>query len=122
VLKEFPVLGPGSREAAKVSIAVRMQDKSGKKYLEFHQKLLGGRSADRARALAAARDAGVDMARLEKDLATPEVDASIDEVMHLAEALGINGTPTYVVGQSVVPGAIGAAALRQQIAAARKNK
>src|SRR5262245_46833659 len=40
VLKEFPVLGPGSQDAAKVAVAVRMQDKSGKKYLEFHQKLM----------------------------------------------------------------------------------
>ena len=43
VLKEFPVLGPGSTEAAKVAVAVRMQDKTGKKYLDFHQKLLSGR-------------------------------------------------------------------------------
>jgi len=43
VLKEFPVLGPGSVEAAQVAVAVHMQDKTGKKYLEFHQKLLGGR-------------------------------------------------------------------------------
>ena len=56
VLKEFPVLGPGSVEAAKVAVAVRMQDKSGKKYLDFHQKLLGGRGqADKARAIAVAR-------------------------------------------------------------------
>ncbi len=49
VLKEFPVLGPGSVEAARVAVAVRMQDKTGKKYLEFHQKLLGGRGhADQA--------------------------------------------------------------------------
>src|SRR5262247_1477948 len=53
VLKEFPVLGEGSTQAAQVAVAVRMQDKTGKKYLEFHQKLLGGRgSADKARALA----------------------------------------------------------------------
>ena len=43
VLKEFPVLGQGSTEAARVAVAVRMQDKTGKKYLEFHQKLLTGR-------------------------------------------------------------------------------
>ena len=55
VLKEFPVLGPGSVEAARVAVAVRMQDKTGKKYLEFHQKLLGGRGqADKAHALAVA--------------------------------------------------------------------
>ena len=52
VLKEFPVLGPGSVEAAQVAVAVRMQDKTGEKYLQFHQKLLGGRGqADKARAL-----------------------------------------------------------------------
>ena len=51
VLKEFPVLGPGSVEAAQVAVAVRMQDPGGKKYLDFHQKLLGGRGqADKARA------------------------------------------------------------------------
>src|ERR1700743_3302948 len=43
VLKEFPVLSPGSVEAAQVAVAVRMQDPTGKKYLDFHQKLLGGR-------------------------------------------------------------------------------
>src|SRR5215510_12061268 len=70
VLKEFPVLGPGSVEAAQVAVAVRMQDKTGEKYLQFHQKLLGGRGqADKARALAAARDVGLDMAQLEKDMA-----------------------------------------------------
>ena len=47
VLKEFPVLGPGSVEAAQVAVAVRMQDKTGKKYLEFHTKLLGGRGPGR---------------------------------------------------------------------------
>src|SRR4029434_6428193 len=70
VLKEFPVLGPGSVEAAQVAIAVNMQDKTGKKYLEFHQKLLSGRGeANKARALAVAKDIGLDMARLDKDLA-----------------------------------------------------
>ena len=69
VLKEFPVLGPGSVEAAQVAVAVRMQDKTGKKYLEFHQKLLGGRGqADKARALAVAKEVGMDMDRLEKDM------------------------------------------------------
>src|SRR5262245_8677057 len=71
VLKEFPVLSQGSVEAAQVAVAVRMQDPTGKKYLDFHQKLLGGRgAADKARALAAAKDAGLDMAKLEKDLAS----------------------------------------------------
>jgi protein-disulfide isomerase len=121
VLKEFPVLGPGSVEAAQVAVAVNMQDRTGKKYLEFHQKLLSGRGQiDKAKALAAAKDVGLDMARIEKDLQSGEVKATLEESVKLAEALGINGTPSYVVGQSVIPGAVGAAALKRQIEAARR--
>jgi protein-disulfide isomerase len=120
VLKEFPVLGPGSQEAAQVAIAARMQDKSGKKYFDFHQRLLGGRGpADRARALAAAKDAGFDMARIERDMASPEVKATIEENMKLAEQLGLNGTPSYVVGSDVVVGAVGLEALKGKVKAAR---
>ena len=120
VLKEFPVLGPGSVEAAQVAVAVRMQDPTGKKYLEFHQKLLGGRGpADRAHALAVAKDIGLDMARIEKDMAGDEAKATLKENMHIAEALGLNGTPSYVIGTEVVVGAVGLAALREKVGTAR---
>ena len=120
VLKEFPVLGPGSVEAAQVAVAVRMQDSTGKKYLEFHQKLLGGRGpADRAHALAVAKDIGLDMARIEKDMAGDEAKATLEENMHIAEALGLNGTPSYVIGTEVVVGAVGLAALREKVGTAR---
>jgi protein-disulfide isomerase len=120
VLKEFPVLGPGSVEAAQVATAVRMQDRTGKKYLEFHQKLLTGRGqADRARALAAAKETGLDMARLEKDMASEEVRASLEESMQLADKLGLNGTPSYVVGPNVVVGAVGFEALKEKVESAR---
>jgi protein-disulfide isomerase len=123
VLKEFPVLGPGSVEAAQVAVAARMQDSSGKKYLDFHQKLLGGRGqADKARAMAAAKDAGFDMARLEKDLASPEVRATIEENFKLAEEMGMNGTPSYVIGKQVVIGAIGMDGLKEKIGIARCGK
>ena len=123
VLKEFPVLGPGSVEAAQVAVAVRMQDKTGKKYLEFHQKLLGGRGqADKARALAVAKDIGLDMGRLEKDLASPEVKATLQESFKLAEALGLNGTPSYVIGDNVVVGAVGLDALKEKVNTSRCGK
>src|SRR5258708_1416976 len=123
VLKEFPVLGPGSVEAAQIAVAVRMQDPSGKKYLDFHQKLLGGKGqADKARAMAAAKDAGLDMARIEKDLASPEVRATIEENFKLAEAMGMNGTPSYVIGKQVVIGAIGRDGLAEKIGIARCGK
>jgi protein-disulfide isomerase len=123
VLKEFPVLGPGSIEAAQVAVAARMQDPTGKKYLDFHQKLLGGRGqADKARAMAAAKDAGFDMARLEKDFASPEVRATIDENFKLAEDMGMNGTPSYVIGKQVVVGAVGLDGLKEKIGIARCGK
>jgi protein-disulfide isomerase len=120
VLKEFPVLGPASTEVAQVGVAVRMQDKTGKKYLEFHQKLLTGRGqVDKAKALAAAKEIGLDMARLEKDLKSDEIGKTLEESMKLAEALGLNGTPSYVIGNDVVIGAVGLATLSQKIQAAR---
>jgi protein-disulfide isomerase len=122
-LKEFPVLGPGSVEAAQVAVAVRMQDPTGKKYLDFHQKLLGGRGpADKDRALAAAKDAGLDMARLEKDLKSPEVRATLEENFKVAEDMGLNGTPSYVIGKQVVVGAIGLDGLREKVGIARCGK
>lgn len=121
VLKEFPILGPGSADAARVAVAVRMQDPDGKKYLAFHQELLGGPGpAGKEKALAAAKDQGLDMTRLERDLASDEVKATLDEDMTLANAVGVHGTPSYVIGKNLVVGAIGVAALEGDIAAARK--
>jgi len=123
VLKEFPVLGPGSVEAAQVAVAVHMQDKSGKKYLEFHQKLLSGRGqADRTRALAVAKEIGLNMAQLEKDMQSPEVKATLQENFKIAEALGLNGTPSYVIGDKVIVGAVGLPSLQEGINNARCGK
>jgi protein-disulfide isomerase len=123
VLKEFPVLGAGSVEAAQVAVAVRMQDPTGKKYLDFHQKLLNSRGqADKARAMAAAKDAGLDMARLEKDIVSPEVSATLNENFKLAEDMGLNGTPSYVIGSDVVVGALGVEGLSKKISEARCGK
>jgi protein-disulfide isomerase len=121
VLKEFPVLGEGSVEAAHVAVAARMQDPTGKKYIEFHQKLLGGRgAADKARALAVAKEVGFDMGRIEKDMDSAEVKTTIDEDMKLADALGVNGTPSYVVGDEVVVGAVGLDELKAKLSPDKK--
>src|ERR1700709_923449 len=123
VLKEFPVLGPGSVEAAQVAVAVRMQDPTGKKYLDFHQKLLNGRGqADKARALAAAKEARLDTATLEKDLASPEERATLEEHFELAEDMGMNGPPSHVIGKQVVIGAVGVDNLKEKIGVARCGK
>jgi protein-disulfide isomerase len=123
VLKEFPVLGEGSVQAAQVAVAVRMQDKTGKKYIDFHTKLLGGRGpADKARALAVAKEVGFDMARLDKDLQSDEVKQTLEENLKLAEGLGLNGTPSYVFPAEVVVGAVGLPALKGKINSARCGK
>jgi protein-disulfide isomerase len=123
VLKEFPVLGPASVEAARVGVAVRMQDKTGKKYLDFHQKLLSGRGqVDKARAMAVAREVGLDVARIEKDIGSEEVRLTLEESLKLAEKLGLNGTPSYVIGPHVVVGAVGLEQLREKVNSARCGK
>jgi protein-disulfide isomerase len=120
VLKEYPILGPDSVEAARVAVAVRMQD-AGARYLGFHRKLLENRGHnDKARALAAAEEAGFDMAQVERDMASEEVTQSLDESTRLGKALAINGTPGYVVGERVVIGALGEQVLKESIAASRK--
>ena len=120
VLKAFPILGPGSAAAARVAVAVRMQDPGGQRYLAFHERLLSENGpANEEKALAAARDEGLDMARLAQDMTSEEIGATLAESAKLASALGIKGTPGYVIGNSVVFGAVGATALRTRIGAAR---
>ena len=101
VLKEFPVLGPGSVEAAQVGVAVRMQDASGKKYLDFHQKLLNGKRPGRQ----GAGDGGRQGRRPRHGQAREgprepgSASATLEENFKLAEAMGMNGTPSYVIGK-----------------------
>jgi protein-disulfide isomerase len=84
--------------------------------MQFHQKLLGGRGvADKARALAVAKEVGFDMARIQRDMASEEVNTTIAEDMKLADALGVNGTPSYVVGDELVVGAVGFDELKKKI-------
>lgn len=122
VLKEFPILGPGSVDAARIAVAVRMQDPDGQKYLAFHQELLaasGPASSDKA--LAVAQRQGLDMVRLQRDMASDEVKTTLAEDMKLASELGVRATPSYVIGKDLVVGAVGLAALKGQIDTARKQ-
>ena len=120
VLKDYPVLGPGSVEAAKVASAARNQ-LPGDKFWAFHSKLLATHGPiGKTEALAVARELGLDMDKLAKDMESPEVKSGLGEVMQLADALQINGTPTFVVGQDVVVGAVGYDQLRDKVDAVHK--
>lgn len=106
VLKEFPVLGQGSIEAAQVAVAVNSV--APEKYGDFHEALLLSRGqANLSSAMAAATGAGVSEADLQAAMATDEAGQTIEEVYALANRLGLTGTPSYVVGNEVVMGAVG---------------
>jgi protein-disulfide isomerase len=115
VLKDFPVLGPGSVEAAQVASALRNQF-SGDKFWAYHQKLLMTRGqVGKTQALAVAKEMGADMGKLDRDMANPDVKAGIQEVMQMADGLNLTGTPSWVVGKEVVVGAVGYEDLKGKI-------
>jgi protein-disulfide isomerase len=76
------------------------------KYWEFHRAMLENQGqANEASALRVAEKLGLDMARLKKDMASPEVKKEIEETRQLASKMGIQGTPHFIVGDRVIPGA-----------------
>jgi protein-disulfide isomerase len=117
VLKEFPILGPGSIYAARAALASRQQGK----YWQFHQALLGVTvPLDQATVLSKAGDVGLDVARLQKDLDAPAITEVIVGNHRVAGALGIQGTPAFVTGENLMPGAVGFDALAAMISAVRE--
>ncbi|OJU83654.1 DsbA family protein [Shinella sp. PSBB067] len=118
VLKELPILGPDSLAAHKVSAAFR--DLAPEKYGEFHRALLGaeGRATEES-AIAVASGLGVSEADIRKTMTEKPHDDAVREAYSLANDLGITGTPSYVLGQEMVFGAVGADDLREKIANVR---
>jgi protein-disulfide isomerase len=120
IVKDFPVLGQGSVEAATVALAAKQQ-LSPDKVWSFHQKLLSARGqVARQQALDAAKEAGADMARLQRDMESPAVRGAIEENIQVADSLGLTGTPSYVVGDEIVVGAVGFAELKSRVENIRK--
>jgi protein-disulfide isomerase len=120
ITKDFPVLGPGSMEAATVALAAKQQ-LTPEKLWTFHQKLLTVRgNVGKQQAMDAAKEAGADMARITKDLDSPAVRLAIEENVQIADALGLTGTPSYVVGDEIVVGAVGFADLKARVDNIRK--
>ena len=115
VLKDFPVLGPGSVEVAFIAGAAHKQLK-GEQFWQYHAKLLGSHGpVGKAQALAVAKDLGANMDALNRDAASPDVKAAIEQNMQVADALSLTGTPSFVVGQDVVVGAVGYDELKDRI-------
>lgn len=119
VLKEFPVLGPGSIEAAKISAAATDEEN----FFEFHTQLLRNPgNVDGAAALAAAATAGMDASAIATEAEARDVVNNIGETLQVARQIGINGTPSYIIGGKLIVGAVGYDELKQHIADERARQ
>ncbi|MET3925259.1 DsbA family protein [Devosia sp. 2618] len=114
ILKEFPILSNESIDAARVAVLVGDADVD---YWTFHEALFTSRGqVDKQVALAAAADLGLSPVSIELDMGSEAVSKSIQTSYEIARALNITGTPTYIIGNEIIPGAIGADELRSRIA------
>lgn len=118
VLKEWPILGPESVTAAKASLASQKQGK----YREFHNALMDTKGKlSESIVMSVAEKVGLDIKRLKKDMETSDVQEELKQNQVLAVALQLQGTPAFVIGNQLAPGAISADTLKELIEAARKN-
>lgn len=116
VLKEFPVLGEQSIDASRVSLA--MSQLMPDKYPQFHVELLGLEGVKNgARAMQVAVDLGADEEKLLEEMEKPYIIDAMSEVYQIADGLGVTGTPSYIVGKSVVFGAVGYDQLKKELSA-----
>jgi protein-disulfide isomerase len=114
--KEFPILGSVSVAAARAALAARRQGK----YEAFHDAMMaasGQITEDTVYQVAGS--VGLDVDRLKRDMAAPQIEATLKANHALAEALDISGTPGFVVGDQIVPGAIELSSLKELVAGAR---
>ncbi|MES2143335.1 MAG: DsbA family protein [Pseudomonadota bacterium] len=116
VLREWPILGEGSAFAARAALASRKQGK----YAEMHDALMGMRGkVEEQTVLRVAGEIGLDVDKLKADMQAPEVAEHIATSMRLAAALGFNGTPSFVVGNQLIPGFVETAQLAEAVTTAR---
>lgn len=116
VYREWPILGDGSVFATKAALASRLQGK----YEAFHWALMGmnGR-AEEASVLRIAQEVGLDIERLQSDMERPEIAEHIATSMRLTQSLGFSGTPSFVIGENLVPGFVESDKLTELVAQVR---
>lgn len=116
VWKELPILGPVSQVAARAAMAAQNQGK----YVPFHVAVMGARGQlTTNKIFRLAKKVGLDVDRLKKDMKDPAIDSYLRETIRLARSIGINGTPGFIIGDKLVPGAIEKDRMMELIANAR---
>lgn len=118
VFKEFPILADTSVEAAKAALAAHEQGA----YQEYHAALMshGGRKQD-AVLVRLAKEVGLDVEAFNEARNSGRYDAYLESTRELAAELGIRGTPAFIVGDEILPGALGQAALQRAVDTARED-
>ena len=110
VYKEFAILGPQSITASRAALAAQKQGK----YIEFHEGLMAGQ-ADEDSIASLANKLRMDYSQLLRDMADPNIQKALQNNYQLANILGIKGTPVFVIGERLIPGAVGEGMLTQII-------
>jgi protein-disulfide isomerase len=118
VLKELPILGPDSVKAH--IVAQSFHKLHPEKYGEFHRALLGAGHADEASAIATAVSLGANEAALREGMESPDIGKLFEANNNLAQGLNITGTPSYVIRDAIVPGAMGYETLAEKVSNVRK--
>ena len=119
VFKDIPILSPESTVAAKAALAAARQGQG--KYQDFHFALMQSKDLTREAIFDTAAKVGLDTKRLAQDMDDPAIAAKIDQNLKLAEDLGVNGTPAFVIGDTLIPGATEPARLAELIAKQREK-
>ncbi len=114
---EYPILAPESKDASKVAIAAAKQGK----YFEFYKAMFALGRASKESALKVAGELGLDMGRLQVDMASPETDALISQIAEAGKRMFVDGTPTFVIGDKINPGWTQYDQLEELVSAARKE-
>lgn len=117
VIRELPIIAPTSADAARWGLAAAEQGK----YTAFHKAMFAAGRTDPVSVETAARAAGLDLDRARKFIENPGVQAELASNLEIARQLGIDGTPSWIVGGEVISGAVGKVMLSKAIAAARKD-
>ena len=115
IYKDFPILGEASQEMSKVSIAVNMIAPSS--FRKFHDALMKTNERGKSAALKAAKSAGIDSKKLDETLKTKksEIEKILQDNIALGSSIGINGTPAFVLGEELIPGAMEIASFKEKI-------
>ena len=117
VIREFPILSPGSADAARMALAAAQQGK----FAAFHSAMFEAGQIDADSIDAAARSAGIDLAQAHAAIEEGAFEGHLQSNFMLAQNLGFTGTPSWIVGDSMFDGAVGRGPISEAIEAARES-